>query len=87
MRKDIKLACAAVFILVVLGICKVFTVDVDPVDESEVINGQRVMTLPDNVYESITLYLGDTASYTDIMREYERNREMYDTLKPNEVRF
>ena len=42
-------------------------------------------TMPDNIYESIALILGDGASVEDIAREYLNNRKKYDSLGEDTV--
>jgi hypothetical protein len=44
-----------------------------------------VASMRDNVYESITLKLGDGCTVDEIAREYNANRSFYDNLKDNEV--
>lgn len=44
-----------------------------------------VASMRDNVYESITLKLGDGCTVDEIAREYNTNRSFYDNLKENEV--
>lgn len=44
-----------------------------------------VASMRDNVYESITLKLGDGCTVDEIAREYNANRSFYDNLKYNEV--
>ena len=41
--------------------------------------------MPDNIFESISLKLGDGASVEDIAKEYLNNRTKYDTLGENTV--
>lgn len=41
--------------------------------------------MPDNIFESIYLKLGDGASVEDIAREYLNNRDKYDDLGENTV--
>lgn len=49
-------------------------------DSSEIVASMR-----DNVYESITLKLGDGCTVDEIAREYNANKSFYDNLKENEV--
>lgn len=49
-------------------------------DSSEIVASMR-----DNVYESITLKLGDGCTVDEIASEYNANRSFYDNLKENEV--
>lgn len=44
-----------------------------------------VASMRDNVYESITLKLGDGCTVDDIAREYNANKSFYDNLKDNDV--
>ena len=44
-----------------------------------------VASMRDNVYESITLKLGDGCTVDEIAREYNANKSFYDNLKENEV--
>lgn len=44
-----------------------------------------VASMRDNVFESITLKLGDGCTVDDIAREYNANKSFYDNLKENEV--
>ena len=44
-----------------------------------------VASMRDNVFESITLKLGDGCTVDEIAREYNANRSFYDNLKENEV--
>lgn len=44
-----------------------------------------VASMRDNVYESITLELGDGCTVDEITREYNANKSFYDNLKENEV--
>lgn len=44
-----------------------------------------VASMRDNVYESITLKLGDGCTVDEIAREYNANRSFYDNLKDNEI--
>lgn len=44
-----------------------------------------VASMRDNVFESITLKLGDGCTVDEIAREYNANRSFYDNLKDNEV--
>lgn len=49
-------------------------------DSSEIVASMR-----DNVYESITLKMGDGCTVDEIASEYNANRSFYDNLKENEV--
>jgi len=49
-------------------------------DSSEIVASMR-----DNVYESITLKLGDGCTVDEIASEYNANRSFYDNLKDNEI--
>lgn len=49
-------------------------------DSSEIVASMR-----DNVYESITLKLGDGCTVDEIASEYNANKSFYDNLKENEV--
>lgn len=49
-------------------------------DSSEIVASMR-----DNVYESITLKLGDGCTVYEIASEYNANRSFYDNLKDNEI--
>lgn len=44
-----------------------------------------VASMRDNVYESITLKLGDGCTVDEIASEYNANRSFYDNLKDNEI--
>lgn len=44
-----------------------------------------VASMRDNVFESITLKLGDGCTVDEIAREYNANKSFYDNLKENEV--
>lgn len=44
-----------------------------------------VASMRDNVFESITLKLGDGYTVDEIAREYNANKSFYDNLKENEV--
>lgn len=44
-----------------------------------------VASMRDNVFESITIKLGDGCTVDEIAREYNANRSFYDNLKENEV--
>lgn len=49
-------------------------------DSSDIVASMR-----DNVYESITLKLGDGCTVDEIAREYNANRSFYDNLSDNEI--
>lgn len=44
-----------------------------------------VASMRDNVYESITLKLGDGCTVDEIAGEYNANKSFYDNLKDNDV--
>ena len=44
-----------------------------------------VASMRDNVYESITLKLGDGCTVDEIAGEYNGNKSFYDNLKDNEI--
>lgn len=44
-----------------------------------------VASMRDNVYESITLKLGDGCTVDEIAGEYNANKSFYDNLKDNEI--
>lgn len=59
----------------------VVTISPSPVHDSTGI----VASMRDNVYESITLELGDGCTVDEIAGEYNANKSFYNNLKENEV--
>ena len=45
----------------------------------------KILTLPDNVYESIALSCGDGATYQELWSEYKSNKSLYNSLSYDEV--
>ena len=48
-------------------------------------SAEIVASMRDNVYESITLKLGDGCTVDEIAGEYNANKSFYDNLKDNEI--
>lgn len=46
-----------------------------------------VASMRDNVYESITLKLGDGYTVDEIAREYNANKSFYDSMTGNHVKY
>lgn len=51
-------------------------------DSTEIVASMR-----DNVYESITLKLGDGCTVDEIAREYINNKSFYDSINNNNVKY
>jgi hypothetical protein len=46
-----------------------------------------VASMRDNVYESITLKLGDGCTVDEIAREYNANKSFYDSMTDDHVKY
>ena len=46
-----------------------------------------VASMRDNVYESITLKLGDGCTVDEIAREYNANKSFYDSMTDDRVKY
>lgn len=67
----------------ILTAISIWVVVVSPspsLDASDIVASMR-----DNVYESITIKLGDGCTVDEIASEYNANKSFYDNLKENEV--
>ncbi len=54
-------------------------------EQKESIYSDLINTLPDNIYESISLKYDDNTSYEILYKEYLKNKDKYNTLASNEV--
>lgn len=54
-------------------------------DQSTTSNEEIVASMPDNVYESVSLSAGDGASVDELAAEYLNNKSYYDSLDDNTV--
>lgn len=50
-------------------------------------SAEIVASMRDNVYESITLKLGDGCTVDEIAREYNANKSFYDSMTDGHVKY
>jgi hypothetical protein len=50
-------------------------------------SAETVASMRDNVYESITLKLGDGCTVDEIAREYNANKSFYDSMTDDRVKY
>lgn len=50
-------------------------------------SAEIVASMRDNVYESITLKLGDGCTVDEIAREYNANKSFYDSMTDDHVKY
>lgn len=50
-------------------------------------SAEIVASMRDNVYESITLKLGDGCTVDEIAREYNANKSFYDSMTDDRVKY
>ena len=50
-------------------------------------SAETVASMWDNVYESITLKLGDGCTVDEIAREYNANKSFYDSMTDDRVKY
>lgn len=55
-------------------------------DQSTTSNEDIIASMPDNVYESVSLSAGDGASVDELAAEYLNNKSYYDSLEENTVK-